>query len=1150
MSISLQNIHQQFNEALKSNLYIGIKENKITKTNKKEIPLSQIYAIASAQIRTHATNLENINHLQLLLCDGEKFYARYCSHTNTWKRWFLKKLEHYSPAIFKFILPCIFANGIEAAEKQTQQAHKKYHNELNNRISILKTLPHPPPDPSQIPLSSSRPTTGSPTQVTPSSPNSISPNSSSMLPQTSIPFHTNTSPNNELETEHLPQETTRTPRSEINESRKKTKKLAHDAKVKGEKCLDIDQSQKSIERIKTYLSKLSLETKESLESLKDANHSQFMQSLKKICKDFVRLTFFKELKPYKNSFITETGLSLEVFELILKLKTLFFQGSTIDLTGTVLADDWKASTEFLKFGLQKLGNIQNFVFTDSSDRKIPERQVFQKSQHIKFDNKQLNYFKQFLETHADYTPLSLEIRCEFECFTFDTFKDLLMLKERISSISLTDLEILDFNKMNLSEEQEKYVIENLSQFSLPHLKSLTLKLHKKASIEAKYFSQLLQLCPTLDVMRQCLFASQQPKDIDIPCTILSQSYVDLSGYPLELVHHLLPQFIYLEQLTLDQNDFTTLDLEKLYSEGLLNSLHTLVLHNGKLSTDALFFLTKLNSLKILSLPPLSLGSYSLSQLPTFTDPQAIIRFYANQPLTRPHAMALYTGLPLAATTFQIVLAQGGESHVFAPNHLILDPESVVLWLQDNHYMHLQPQASVQSIIADNVGELNDSNLVSFVEKFPNVKELSLRNCPSLTGTGIRALITECPQIEKIDLCGCLGINIQFLENSHYLIANSQLIIDISDTGISADDVWIYTQFLSKNLVFEKLSLKIRDEDLKNKTLEQILNENQPLHHLNRIDLEGCTTLTDKDLSQLLARLNVDQKQLDEYHCLVDNPQRLNISILNLKGCTQITEKAFDNEILAGSKIEPKILNSLNQIVIGKTKLENCSLLRTIYPKVIFQTEFTSITIQVDPSQPNINTENFTLLFQNDDQAEGISFQTSKNLLTTQSSYFRKVLRGENEGTTLIHQCATVEAVTVLIDLFKCRSFKEDLDWKVAGQVAELVRPECLDFPALYFHKLINHIHSQFSLDNATDMFFLAEKLNDEKGKKLFEEKLIAIAKQCEETKLSILSQLAQTYSLQKLEKFLNQQTLSLIETADLGLDLDLDLAIQLSREDI
>jgi hypothetical protein len=233
----------------------------------------------------------------------------------------------------------------------------------------------------------------------------------------------------------------------------------------------------------------------------------------------------------------------------------------------------------------------------------------------------------------------------------------------------------------------------------------------------------------------------------------------------------------------------------------------------------------------------------------------------------------------------------------------------------------------------------------------------------------------------------------------------------------------------------------------------------------------------------------------------------------------VTATAFEAGIAAQGGVDLKILNSLNQIVIGNSQIDQ-TLIQSLYPQITFQTTFNPLTLSLEISTTPIESD-FTLLFQTHEQTEKVSLRTHKNLLTSQSGYFRETLRGNLQDTTLIHQCATPEAVAILSELLKGHSFPPTLDWKVAGNVAELVRPECLDLPSIHYHKLIRHIRSQFTLENASEMFFLAKQLNDEKGKKEFEKKLIQIAQEREETKQTILSQLASTYHLEDLEQTLN-----------------------------
>ena len=132
--------------------------------------------------------------------------------------------------------------------------------------------------------------------------------------------------------------------------------------------------------------------------------------------------------------------------------------------------------------------------------------------------------------------------------------------------------------------------------------------------------------------------------------------------------------------------------------------------------------------------------------------------------------------------------------------------------------------------------------------------------------------------------------------------------------------------------------------------------------LKRINLEDCTKLNNKMLGQLLDQLNAPTELQTKEGTLVDNPQRLNIAVLNLKGCSNITDEAFDQpqqtEIVGDGnvpldqiekpKIETKLLENLDRVVTGGTKISE--VLKNVYPKVTFQEFEKPITIQIDENE--------------------------------------------------------------------------------------------------------------------------------------------------------------------------------------------------------
>jgi hypothetical protein len=243
------------------------------------------------------------------------------------------------------------------------------------------------------------------------------------------------------------------------------------------------------------------------------------------------------------------------------------------------------------------------------------------------------------------------------------------------------------------------------------------------------------------------------------------------------------------------------------------------------------------------------------------------------------------------------------------------------------------------------------------------------------------MLKACPKIRTLDLTGCQHIN----EDLFFGDQNSQIItrlksLIITNTGISSEVAALLKEKM-KQLEFEETVLRITDAQLVDEqALEKIL-KSRPLNKLTCIDLQECQKLTNAMLGQLLDHLNADI-WIKKDGVNVDNPQRLNLEVLNLTGCHGITDEAFhhqenknteekkkqiekpvmqDGEIIeedqevkpisdeatveVKKKIQPKLLENLCRVVINGTKISD--VLKEVYPQVIFQMHNNPVTIQID-----------------------------------------------------------------------------------------------------------------------------------------------------------------------------------------------------------
>ncbi len=1243
MTSPLQSMHLVFAEVNTNHTYLGVSEGtrELIATPNKTQQLKNVYAIAQLQVMRlldadTSPIAEKISHLHELERDGNDSFLRYSLKAKTWSRRFLKGLEYYAPRFLKVILPTIFANGIRAAEVETELAYLAFKDLL--RRSIIDLTGQTPQRPHQVrptpqalpPLTFENeqprlpPVTDLPNLFAPEANlENLTPDELDLI-DSQLMAHILEMSEREY---NLTNQALATPRpipnpvaqedgtvtqaeeavqqgpdlnqlvTALDRVRELKRRLAEEAVDERARRLGqqvtINAQARLTQRKETAIDKARAEITKLIDRLNAT--SQTPLSFEKFRSSLIKLEYqlntLYNLSPNlnKEEFLRSVGMDNSLIAVFLNnsLSSIFFNGRFNEIVTLLNPTSWGQAYEeaskqsYVQIIVRKtIGTA--FLTFHKDGKSYRESEAKNYNGQIRFNLKDLEITKEFLTTNAaTCRPYSLEIEfSEEEVLTPELFAQLLELTNRVPDVTLKGISEIDFAAMNISAEDEKNMIENLSKFSFSNLRSITLANHDKSSIAPEHFSNLLQLCPTPDLMKACLLACSEPKKIDLPQVLLADKHVNLSGYPFDLVGHLLSQMTDMEFLTLDQEEITPAFLAQMHEQGYLNSLQGLKISDcSNLTTDALFTLTALPSLTLLEAPNFSQGTRPLSELPKFSNPFKISLFYTQSDLTRSLALSLYTGLSMWATRFQIPLARSGVAEVFAPHHLVLDPHSVACWLHKGDYRHLQPQAAIQTIVADNSALLNDDNVVEFLQKFPNLQELSLHNCPGITNAGVKALLEACPQLKKIDLTSCLGITDEFLLENHSLLQQcAELKLDLSDTSISLDVANIFREELNGRIAFEVKSLKIRNEELTDDdALERILNA-QALNRLHRIDLEDCTNLTDAALEKLLERLNADQRQ-EENGLWQENPQRLNIAILNLKGCTAITDKAFDGVEFEG-KITPKILNSLSQVAVGQTKVtRNPSLLlASLYPRIVFQEELAPLmtALAIDEqleacefmaghvqnqmaATSYVNNrialelfveetdgrrafevlrkpidvqadlfKDFTLSFSmTEESVRTPAIQTYQELLYSQSGHFRQQMRagGEMAGSTsvdLINQNATVLAVRAIIDLMHGKDIYQQLDWKTAGQAAELASEANLQLSAVHYKKLLEHIHGEFNLARADKMLVLASKLNDKAGKELYEQRLIQLA----ETRFDLLKielqLISQNHGLKQLENRLSE----------------------------
>lgn len=652
----------------------------------------------------------------------------------------------------------------------------------------------------------------------------------------------------------------------------------------------------------------------------------------------------------------------------------------------------------ITFGVQKIGPQKLLKLINNEGKKIKESDLINYRGQLAVaitDTKSLGALEeleQFLGKHESCCPCKLVIIINKDQQLSPEFLQILMqLKDRIAEIELQGLEEINFNDLGFLEEEveegdisqvvqaaqhlEKFV-RHLDSFVMPQLQKVTLSDYVKDTWSAEDFSRLLALCPTMELLKECYQSCEDFQDIVIPSQLRLIDTLDLREYSIDQISHLMTQFSQFTTLDLSHLPITTAHLVNWLTKTDAHSRLTNLKLEGckELSTDTLLVLAKMPLLARLSLPDLKIGKLPIEKLPKFDNPFKINLFYTTSKATQPHAMKLYTGPKDWAVVFQIPLARlGGISEIFGTGYTQLNPKSVAYWLYQDEYKHLKPQTNISTVLADCNAGLNDDNLVEFMQKFPKARNLSLYHCPNVTNAGIVQLLKSCPNIQTLDLTGCLQINEGLLLNDtsvHKFLKNLRKFI-VTGTGITKEVVANFKKFLGSKILFEEAILKISDKDLTDDDALENLLKVRNLTTIKHIDLKGCSKLNNKMLGQLLDHLNapifIKIKEKTE-----DNPQRLNLSILDLTDCPNITDEAFHDQVKVvkkantgddqeplTTKITPKFLGNLDRVVRGGTQIT--SVLEKVYPQVIFQETEKPLTIQIDPEQQVLDCINYRAL---------------------------------------------------------------------------------------------------------------------------------------------------------------------------------------------
>lgn len=1180
----LETLHLQFAEALKKHAYMGVssKTKMLEKTDQKVIHLYDVFQQASKQIdddvkkNTSLSGVKQVTCLRALEKDGEQYYARYQVASNSWFRSFLKGLAYITPSFLQSYLP-----GFAAAEKKTKDEYEAYKKLIQGHINQLSATRRSSTAVGNDDLMTHRPSGSA------ASKSRLSRDAEGEEELNQISGQFNTAAENEdaelspetqsksdlfaldvLDDDNVNVDNTtankvsgQTGKSDPTPAAAPKPPLAPVAPTKEE------VEAKNKRELDATLSRI----ENRMNAFKE--YSQFPLSSKKY-KALLGLLMrgakrVMELDPANGKdALQKTGISDADLTVLLDqaFAAAMVTGDVQKLVDLLKATQWNdsfAQAEALKgythFGVQKIVGQTSIILKNDKNARIKEADFKTYRGHVKLTLSAPDQFGElaelvkFMTANPGCRPCAIELNVSVkQNMTPELFKLLISLCSYTKEIEINGLEEIIFKGSAITADEVRQFVQHLGYFTFNGLKNVILSDDTKKDWTANEFSVVLALCPTIENLQNFVGLCSTPKEIALPSVLLGLQKVELKGFPVDYIPHLLGQLTQLTEVNLSGSIVTDGQLDLWIAAGLLANVHTLQLSDCKsLTTDVLHSLMTLPKLTSLSLPDLPKGKRALDELPKFDNPFKINFFYTAAKATQPLAAALYTGPIIWAPVFQIPLARQKEKSIFTAKMNTLDPKSVAYWLYNSEYKALELQTAVRYIVADSNAGLTDDNIVEFMQKFPKTCFLSLYNCPNLTSNGIIKLLKACPDILSIDLTDCPQItedlfsgkgNLAVLQKLEKIIVTGTAIPGAAAKKMQQSD-------LKGKLEYEETTLTITDADLTDDQALETLLKGKTLTTIKRISLKDCVKLTDQMLGQLLDHLNAEIQIKDKDSSLVKNPQRLNLAVLDLSGCASITEAAFDDNKAVDGKVAPKLLENLDRIVIGGTKIGE--VLQGVYPRVTFQETDEPVTMSIDPDaqldvcklyyqtsdqnakrqcsatlvsdritlelfgsecadkaavemvkRKTIDTANeefcdMTLTFKTTDSANSTVYQVHRDVLYSRSLYFATSLRPGGElsrqaGLVFINVHATPEATQAVIDALYRINTINNLKWKTAADAAELAGPHIFKLSKPIFQLLLARFRSQFDFDNAEKMLTAARLLEDQEGIKQFEKTLIII----------------------------------------------------------
>lgn len=1216
----LESLHEQFSVALQQHAYIG---NNLEKTDQKTIRLKEVFKIARQKIEADFKNnqipcSENQKvHLKELGADGKAYYDRYVASSHSWTRSFLKGLAHYTPAFLKRYLPSCFSNHLAEAEVETKNEYDEYNQTIQKCIGNLSR---------QINTSKLVSTSAASKKVNEKSDEDLNRvfqfNPSKGLDDAYKRIGHDAQLDSPMKPKPLSKQSPKATEdffsldvlddeklSQNEPKKEKTEKTPAQTNKPDEEILPVCPGPTK-EEIEAAAQKaraaLLLKIEALLIVLKQFDKQPLsIDRFKKILWEISRIAKHNEAKEA----LKTSGISEEEIQILVNPEFIgaFGTGDNAKIQALLQPTQWGASFAVaaaqkghVTFGIKKFAGQSTIMLQNDQNVRMKESdfatyrgkvRVVLGGVNLLTDAKDL---AEFLTANPNCRPCTIELKVkEAQTATPEFIQLLLKLSEHTLEICLTGVDEINFKGSAVTPEDEHRFVTQLNRIVFNG--EIILSDQPKTGWTGSEFSELLSRRPTVEKLKLYASLCSSPKDIVVPGELREIQKLDLCGVSLDLIPDLLQQFPHLEEVILDGSLVNDGHLALWIVEGGLDNIKALHLNDCKnLTTDCLAALMTLQNLAVLSLPDLKAGLRPLNELPAFDNPFKINMFYVPSKLTQEIAVERYTGPTTWAPLFQIPLARKKVEVIFSSRTTTLDPKSVALWLYNDEYKALSPQNSVVNVMADSNAALNDDNIVEFMQKFPKAISLSLYNCPNVTSTGIIKLLKACPKVTALDLTGCAQVteHLFFGGDDHTVLLGQLNRLILTNTGMTKDIVCTMQEdehfklksreglIIGNKIKFQE-ALSITDDDLTDEQALENLLKTKDLTKHRSVDLRGCKKLTNSMLRNLLERLNADLFVKNKEGAEIDNPQRLNLAVLNLSNCPEITEEAFHKQKTDDGKIEPLILGNLDRVIIDGTKIDK--VLTKVYPHVTFQELDEPVTIDVDPtmqlqmcqqfyqiddaatkkqlatshvsnrivvelfgsectdkeavnfvrSQALDTSEeqycDFTLSFKTNESAPLICYPVHRDVLCNRSLYFVNNFRpggllSRLPGVVYTNLHATEKATKAIVDLFYGRLKVDELDWKTAADVAELAGPHIFDLPKSHLRRLLDRVHSQFDVNRAEEMLTRSRRLDDKEGIDQYEATLVAFLESLGDINDSnrdafrSLANIAKNHNLKKLKE--------------------------------